>query len=409
MKTSRVDQTLIRKSHPMWKLIDEMCYRSKNLYNYANFLIRDEFEHNRNYISYYEMNKEIHTNKIYKDCMSQPANCTLRALDKAWKSFFKAMKDWKKNKYKYLGMPKIPKYLKQNGRYPWMIPNNACYLVGNELKFRIKLLHGYKWIVNPKGRLIQVRFIPRGTCYVMEVVTEVEIHDFIKREPKRIASIDLGVNNFATITNNIGLRPIIINGKGIKSINQFYNKRRAKIKRELEFVNGARWSNQLSDITMRRFNRIKNFMHHASKYVVTYCRENNIDTLVCGLNEKWKQKQNIGAQNNQVMQSIPYDMFILQLTYKCQESGISFKTTNEAYTSGTSFLDSEEPTKENYNKSRRIKRGLFKSNNGTLINADVNGSLQILKKVFPNAFADDAFADGIEVCLTPLIINTVGI
>ena len=393
----------------MWKLIDGMCYLSKNLYNYANFLIRDEFEHNKRYIPYRKLNKKIHTNKIYKDCMSQPANCVLRVLDKNWKSFFVASKDYEKNKQKYLGRPSVPKYLKRNGRFPWMIPNNACYLVGNELKFRIRKLQTFKWIVSPKGRLIQVRFIPRGTCYVMEVVTEVEIHDFIEREPKRIASIDLGVNNFATITNNIGLRPIIINGKGIKSINQFYNKRRAKIVSELKTTNGLNWSNQLSDITMRRFNRIKNFMHHASKYIVNYCSQNNIDTLICGLNKGWKHEQNIGSQNNQTMQLIPYDMFILQLTYKCQESGINFKTTNEAYTSGTSFLDNEEPTKENYNKSRRLKRGLFKSNNGTLINADVNGSLQILKKVFPNAFADDAFADGIEVCLTPLIINVVDV
>jgi putative transposase len=409
IKTNRVDQTLIRKTHAMWKFIDEMCYRSKNLYNYANFLIREEFESTHKYISYCDMNKAIHTNKIYKDCMSQPANCTLRLLDKTWKSFFKAIKDWKKNKHKYLGMPKFPKYLRPNGRYPWMIPNNTCYFADNELKFRIKKLQTFKWIVNPVGRLIQVRFIPRGTCYVMEVVTEIEIPDFLEREPKRIASIDLGVNNFATITNNIGLRPIIINGKGIKSINQFYNKRRSKIVSELKCVNGVRWSNKLSDITMRRFNRIKNFMHHASKRTIDYCKENDIDTLVCGLNENWKQRQNIGNQNNQTMQSIPYDIFILQLKYKCQESGINFKTTNESYTSGTSFLDNEEPIKENYDKSRRVKRGLFKSNNGTLINADVNGSLQILRKVFPNAFAGNAFADGIEVCLTPLIINTVGI
>ena len=388
----------------MWNLIDEMCYKSKNLYNRANFLIRKEFVDNRRYIRYGDLNKELCTSEVYKDCMSQPANCVLRVLDKNWKSFFKSIRGWKKNKFDYLGMPKIPKCLKPNGRFPWMIPNNACYFVGSELKFRVKRLQTFKWIVNPVGRLIQVRFIPRGTCYVMEVVTEVEISDSPQREPKRIASIDLGVNNFATITNNIGIQPIIINGKGVKSINQFYNKRRAKIVNELKTTNGVRWSNKLSDITMRRFNRIKNFMHHASRYIISYCKENDIDMLVCGLNKKWKQEQNIGSQNNQKMQSIPYDMFISQLEYKCQESGINFKTINESYTSGTSFLDNEEPFKENYDKSRRIKRGLFRSNNGTLINSDVNGSLQILRKVFPNAFAD-----GIDACLTPLIINAVGI
>jgi putative transposase len=110
---------------------------------------------------------------------------------------------------------------------------------------------------------------------------------------------------------------------------------------------------------------------------------------------------NIGKRNNQTMQSIPFDMFIKQLEYKCQEAGINFIATDEAYTSGTSFLDNEEPTKANYNKDRRVKRGLFKWSNG-FINADVNGSLQILKKVFPNAFAD-----GIVGCLIPSRVNVV--
>jgi putative transposase len=399
MTVKRTEQQIIRKSHPLWKTIDEMCYLSKNLYNYANFLIREEFINNKKYIQYFDLNKEIHTNKIYKDCMSQPANCVLRLLDKNWKSFFKAIKDWKKNKHKYLGMPKLPKYLKQNGRFPWMIPNNTCYLEGNELKFRIRKLQTIRWKTNAKGRLIQVRFIPRGTCYVMEIVTEVEIPDFQKREPKNIASIDLGVNNFATISNNIGLRPIIINGKGIKSINQFYNKRRAEMRNKLVKQG---WSKALDAITMKRFNRVKNFMHNSSRFVVNYCLENGIDTLVCGLNNGWKQEMNIGKRNNQIMQSIPFDMFIRQLEYKCQEDGINFITMDEAYTSGTSFLDNEEPTKVNYDKSRRVHRGLFKSGNG-FINADVNGSLQIMRKVFPNAFAD-----GIVGCLIPSRINVVG-
>ena len=203
------------------------------------------------------------------------------------------------------------------------------------------------------------------------------------------------------MSNNIGESPIIINGRGIKSINQFYNKRLAKIKGQLINVNGVYWSNWLSTLTTKRFYRIKNFMHHASKYVVSYCKENNIDTIVCGLSKKWKQYQNIGKQNTQTMQSIPFNMFIRQLEYKCQEASINFIVTEESYTSGTSFMDNELPIEENYNIKRRKKRGLFYSDKG-IINADVNASLQIMKKVFPNAFAD-----GIEVNLTPSIINAV--
>jgi putative transposase len=398
MKKNITEQTIIRKSHPLWKTIDKMCFNSKNLYNHANFLIREEFINNKKYISNSSMNKELKSHELYKLCMSQPANCTLRSLDKMWLSYFKSIKDWKRNKYKYLGMPKLPKYLKKNGHYPWMIPNNSCYFEGEELKFRVKILQNYTWKTKARGRLIQVRFIPRGTCYVMEIVTEVEIYPEFK-EPKQIVGIDLGVDNFATISNNIGIKPIIINGKGIKSINQFYNKQRSYY---MSLLTDVKWSNRLSDITMKRFNRIKNFMHHASNEVIRYCKENDVDTIVCGLNRNWKHKSNIGKRNNQKFQQIPFDMFIQQLEYKCQEKGINFITTDEAHTSGTSFLDNELPIKENYDKKRRIKRGLFKSNNGTLINADVNGSLQIMRKVFPNAFAD-----GIVGCLIPSRVNLV--
>jgi len=141
-------------------------------------------------------------------------------------------------------------------------------------------------------------------------------------------------------------------------------------------------------------------MHAASRRVVNYCLENGIDTLVCGLNKEWKQEVNTGKRNNQKFCSIPYDMFIRQLAYKCQEKGIRFITTEESYTSGTSFLDREPPVESFYNKNRRVHRGLFKSKNG-LINADVNGSLQIIKKVSPNAFT--GYGVGVAGCQPTVI------
>lgn len=399
MKITRIEQQIITKRHQKWLFINEMCKNTKNLYNYANYLIRQEFVQNKKYIQYKEMNFDLKSNELYKLCMSQPANCVLRRLDKNWKSFFKAIKDWKEHKEKYNAMPKLPKYLKKDGRFVWEIPNNSCYIVRDELHFRIRKLQDIKWKTKAKGRLLQVRFVPRGNDYVMEVVTEVEIEDKPKREMSRIIGMDLGVNNFVTITNNIGEQPIIINGKGLKSINQYFNKKRAYLMGRTIHRNRKGWSNKLDKLNNKRFNKVKNFMHHASKFVIDYCKLNNIDTIICGLNNFWKQEAKLGG-NTQSFIFIPYDMLIRQLTYKCEEAGINFITTDESYTSGTSFLDNEEPIKENYNKKRRIKRGLFKSNNGTLINSDVNGSLQIIKKVAPNAFAD-----GVQGYLTPVIIN----
>ena len=401
MKVNRVEQHQINRNHQMWKVIDTFSFRSKNLYNYANYIVRQEFITNKRYMKYREMDKLLQQTEQYKALMSQASQCTLQVLDRSWKSYFVAIKDWSKNKGKYLGMPKLPNYKKKDGRFPWFLKNNQTYIKDGKLYFRLRVFNGCGFKTNVTERLIAVRFIPKGTCYILEIVYEKEVLEQLK-DSKNIIGIDLGVNNFATISNNIGEKPIIINGKGVKSINQYYNKKKAKKQSELKRINNKNWSKSLSNLTLKRENRIKNFIHNASKQVINYCNTLNIDTIVIGLNKTWKQDI---VMNNKAVQNfvyIPYDKFISQLKYKCSDNNINLMITNEAYTSGTSFLDNELPIRTNYNKSRRIKRGLFKSNKGILINSDINGSLQIIKKVFPNAFKD-----GIEGSLIPIIINVV--
>lgn len=402
IKATRIEQVIIKKSHPKFRIIDKQCLYSKNLYNEANYCIRQEFINNKKYVLYKDMNFEFKTHENYKLTFSQPANCTLRLLDKNWKSYFKAIKDWKKNPSKYLGMPKLPKYLPKDGRFPWMIPNNQLVYDYDKstIYIRNRLLNDYDWKCRCLGRPIQVRFIPRGSCCVMEIVYEIEIPE-IQTDSTRIAAIDLGVDNLVTMTNNIGLSPIIINGKGIKSINQYYNKRLAKEKSLLKIRHSKDWSKKLDSITFKRFQRIKNYMHNSSSYIVKWCKQNDVDTLVVGLNKEWKQESSMNKKSNQNFISIPYSMLLQQLKYKCENLGIKCIETEESYTSGTSFLDEEEPVKQNYNKSRRVERGLFRSNDGLLINSDVNGSYQIMKKVFPNAVN----RYGVEAVLTPTVIN----
>ena len=325
MKATRVEQQIIRKSHPLWETIDKMCFNAKNLYNYANYIIRQEYIESGKYIKYYDMNFNLKTHQQYKDCMSQPANCVLRLLDKNWKSFFEGLKEYQKNPSKFLGRPQLPKYLKKDGRYLWMIPNNICYFdkENSELKFHMKLLNKIKWKCRCQGRLIQVRFVPRGCVYVMEIVSEVEVPDTVESN-NRIVGIDLGVNNLITASNNIGKQPFIINGRGLKSINQFYNKRRAELQSELKCRNNKEWSDKLDVITQKRFNRINNYMHNASSYVIKWCVENQIDTLVVGHNDEWKQEASLGNKTNQNFVAIPYEMLIKQLAYKCENVGIRF-------------------------------------------------------------------------------------
>ena len=403
MKVQRAEQIIIKKSHPKFKIIDEMCFHSKNLYNEANYVIRQKFIESGEYINYYDMNKEFKTHDNYKACFSQPANCTLRLLDKNWKSYFRGIKDWKEHPEKYLGMPKLPKYLPKDGKFPWMIPNNQLYYdyEKSTIYIRNRLMNDYDWYSRCLGRPIQVRFIPHDNYYTMEIIYEIEVEDIDKEKvSSRIAAIDIGVDNLVTMTNNVMESPIIISGKILKSINQQYNKERAKIQSDLMKRNGQHWSKKLETMSYKRNQRIRNYMHNTSAYIIKWCIEHNIDTLVVGKNDTWKQEK----KHMQNFTAIPYEMLLLQLQYKCENAGIKYIETNEAYTSGTSYLDNEAPIKENYNKDRRVQRGLFQAKD-TLINADVNGSLQIMRKVFPDSYT----GYGIEVNLTPIIINAVKI
>lgn len=315
-----------------------------------------------------------------------------------FQAFFKAIKDWKKNPSKYLGRPKIPKYKDKDGRFLLSLDSNKVKLKDGYVYFAWKPFKPYNnmFKTNAQERILQCRFIPKCRNYVMEIVYEIEVPD-ISETSDRVAAIDIGVDNFITMVNNIGENPIAVKGGVIKSINQFYNKQKANIQSELKKVNGKDWSKKLQKLTDKRYEMIKYQMYCISKYVVDWCVLYGIDTLIVGHNDEWKQKKQ-GMQN---FTYIPYELFIQMLAYKCENNGIRFIENEEAYTSGTSFLDNEDPVKENYNKERRVHRGLFIADCGKKINADVNGAYQILKKVIP-----DAFSKGIEGAgLHPTIIN----
>lgn len=377
------------------KELDEVCFKSKNLYNRALYLIRQHYFETKNYLDYCKVYRQMADSKD-KDYYSLPDRVSiqvLRLLDRNFKSFFTLIK--KKKNGKYDKSVRIPKYLDKDDRNITIFIKSAISKV--YLRKGLIKLSSLNILIPTKvteSNLIEVRVLPRNNHHVVEVVYKIEEKE-LKSDNGRYASIDLGLNNLATVSSNV-VKPFIINGKPLKSINQYYNKEVARLQSLLK--DNKRTSKRIYNITLKRNNKIKDYLHKSSRLLMNFLVSNNISTLVIGYNEEWKQNINIGKRNNQSFVGIPFYIFIKQLEYKCRLEGINMIFTEESYTSKCSFLDNEPLRKHSNYVGKRIKRGLFKSAKGKLINADLNGSLNILRKVIGE------FQYPIEVCSTPLKI-----
>ena len=411
MIVQQVEKHVITKNHPYYAMFREFTHQSKNLYNHANYLVRKEFVESGNWLRYQQLDKLLKQDVEYPDYTNMPAaksaQQTLRLLDANWKSFFKSIKDWSKNKDKYSGRPKLPKYKPKDGQMVLFVTNQQVKQRGNLLTFP-KSFGGFT--IKPRcvnlsnfEKLNQVRIVPRNQIFCVEIVYSITINDTPLQDNGRIMSIDLGLDNLATIVTNTGLKPIIVNGKGLKSHNQYYNKKKAHYQSIAKQVNDRNYTNRLYQLTRKRNFKIEDALHKISRFIVDTALANQITTIVMGNNKGWKQSISLGRQINQAFVIIPHQKLIDKIRYKAELHGIRVIITEESYTSGTSFLDGESPTKDMYDKKRRIYRGLFRSNQGALINADVNAGYQILKKVFPNEFSD-----GIEgAVFHPVRVNII--
>jgi putative transposase len=231
----------------------------------------------------------------------------------------------------------------------------------------------------------QVRIVPRKTHYLVEVVYTRPIQPAdVDRD--RVASIDIGLDNLATVTSNQpDFAPLLVNGRPLKSINQFYNQERARLQRPLS--DGQTTSRRLEQLADKRNRRVQAYLHRASRLIIDRLVQHRIGTLVIGKNDGWKQAINLGRRTNQNFVQIPHARFIEMLTYKALLVGIQVILTDESYTSKCSFLDLEPIGKHDGYRGKRIHRGLFRASNGRRINADVNGAYNILRKVIPNPLA----------------------
>ena len=411
MVIQQVEKHVIKKSHPYYNMFCEYTHLAKNLYNHANYLVRNEFVETGKWLRYSKLDKLLREDLEYPDYRNMPASQSaqqvLRLLDTTWKSFFNSIKDWSKNKDKYSGQPRLPKYKPKDGKTVLIVTNQQVRQKGDLLHFP-KSFCGF----TVKSRCVtlanfekinQVRIVPKGQSFCLEIVYSISVESELHSDNGRYMSIDLGLDNLATVVTNTGLQPIIVNGKSLKSNNQYYNKKTAHYQSVAKQMNNQHYTNRLYRLTQKRNLKIEDYLHKVSRYIVDFAFEHQINTIVIGNNKDWKQSISLGKKTNQAFVSIPHQKLIDKICYKAQLCGIQVILTEESYTSGTSFLDGELPQKEFYNKKRRVKRGLFVSNKGVQINADVNAAFQIMKKVFPNVFAD-----GIEgVVLHPVRVGIV--
>ena len=397
-----VEQHIVKPNSPMWQTIDVAAFASKNLFNAANYVMRQQFFATG---SVYSFPALYHIMKLHDDYRGLPAKVAqqvLKGLEKNWKGYFAAHAEWIKDPSRFLGEPRIPQYKdKLDGRnvltYTIQAISSKLLRIG---QIAPSGLSGV--VIRTKQQNIDcVRIVPRKTHYVVEVVYSVDIQP-ADIDYTLVAGIDLGLNNLAVIASNEpGFQPIVVNGRPLKSINQFYNKRKA----ELQSVLGSdkALSHRINRLTDKRNRRINHYLHSASRKVVDSLVDAKIGMLVIGKNNGWKQEIGIGKRNNQNFVSIPHARFIEMLKYKCELVGITVVLTEENHTSKCSFLDMEPVCHQAQYAGKRIKRGLFRSSMGKLINADLNGAYNIIRKVAPGAFSQGV--EGVVVHPTPLGVN----
>jgi IS605 OrfB family transposase len=394
-----VERHVIKRADPRFAPIDAAAFAAKNFYNAALYVTRQAFIHEGRVVAYEDLARDLKTSARYRALPAKVAQWVLRHLALAWASYFAARQAWQAEPTKFLGRPKLPTYLPKQGRnlltYTEQAisraPENRGYAAPSGLGIRVQ---------TPQTRMDQARIVPRPGFYVVEVIYE--------RAPARAAvdaarhaGIDIGSNNLALLASDkAGFVPRLVNGRPVKSINQYYNKRKAELQSQLGTAGEAYTTRRLERLTTRRTRRTEHYLHTASRRLIDLLVAEGIGTLCIGKNPLWKQGVSLGKRTNQNFVSVPHARCIAMLAYKAELVGIRVRITEERYTSTASFLDADPlPVYDAAQPApafsgRRVKRGLYRAADGRHLNADANSAYNIMRKVAP-----DAFAQGSRGCM----------
>ncbi len=390
-----VEQTIIGPRDARFHEIDQAAFAAKNLYNAANYLVRQSFILHRIYLDNVQLYHEIKAHDAYRALPAKVSNSILIQLHKAWVAFFKGMEAWKAHPERFLGRPKLPNYKpKTQGRFLLIYDAQA---IGKRLFKQTGMLAPSGLTCRIPTRITdwdqidQLRIVPRNGFYVVEVVYRQD-PDPQSVDPSLVAALDLGVNVLAAITSNkLGFVPRLVSGKPLKSLNQFYNKQRAEQQNRLSHVYPQRYTSRaLDQLTTKRNRRVQHYLRTASRRIIEMCVSGGIGTIVVGKNHCWKQETNLGKRTNQQFVQIPHARFAEMLRYKGELVGIQVMLQEESYTSKASFLDldpiptyspaSFTPSQRFDFSGKRFARSWYRAKDGRVIHADVNGSYNILRK-----------------------------
>ena len=398
------ERHIIKKSHPFYNECDNLTFLAKNLYNSTLYYQRDSF-FNKDFKNYYDVNR-VFTHGNQKDYRALPSKVSKQVqmlVDKSFKSYFALVK--KKQSNDYSRKVKIPGYLnKTSGRCVVPYPKDAlslkneCFVKLSKTNIVIKTKLSSKDIK-------AARIVPKGNHFVIEILYKAKVKPLKSDKPKRVAFVDPGLNNLMTVASNC-FHPLIFNGKPLKSINQLCNKNISELKSKLS-ERGLRTSSLLQSVYARRTNRLTDLLHKITAHLVNQLDSYNIDTVIFGHNIGQKQDINLGKVTNQNFVQIPFTQLMHLIKYKCESRGIRFIETEESYTSKCSFLDEEEIKKHSKYEGKRVKRGLFETSTGKLINADVNGSLNIGRKYLTkvNMYTKQLHEDLVRFMVNPKVVT----
>lgn len=378
---------------------EDICFKSGLLYNYVLYNVRQGI-FNEEYLKEYEFSTKLCKENQF-DFRNLPTAISQQVVTQVFsniKGWIKAKKEFEKNPSKFRSKPKLPNYKKGKKQNMVVFATNACRVKDGYIYFVKNIIHPIKTKIGD-SKLCQVRIIPQATCYVVEVIYEKKEQN-LNLNKDNVLSIDLGLNNLCSCISNVGLIPFIVNGRIMKSFNQWYNKRKAKL---MSFAGDKGTSKRLRQLNNYRNFWIEDHIHKVSRFVINYCVDNNIGSLAVGLNKGWKQEINLGKKTNQKFVEIPFSRLIDKISYKCKLVGISFYLSEESYTSKVDHLAFEGLEKHDVYLGKRKKRGLFQSSVNKLINADINGAIGIGRKVFGDSYVSRIIDSGLA--FNPIRVN----